>query len=135
MLNNVSNGFHSLPSYSFPGVPWCTSSLINAIKAHHFQCITNDLTVKNNGSVADPMVGELYLAFTQNGLMSSHCIRLRPGESFNAEMRIADAYLSSSGGPISYDVYAGLTLISRNEMPHLTGAAITGVQNAWDGVG
>lgn len=133
-LNNASSGFHNSTPYFFPGIPWCTSSIVNGPKVHHFQKVTGLVLVRNNGSVADSSTGDMWLAFTQNGFSSSHCLKLAPQMEFSAEIRVADIYVSSSVD-ISYDVFAGLTLIDRSEMPRLTGSAMLPNYPSWDGVG
>lgn len=127
-LNNVSaGGFNLATAYMFPGIPWVTSSIVStSIKHHHFNYVSSNVLVRNDGPT------DLWLAFAENGFLTSNCLKIVNGESFSAEIRVADVYLSAANG-VAYDLFAGLTLISRDEMPVLTSAV--GSSPYWEGVG
>jgi len=113
--------------YTFSCVPWVTSSLVSGVKIHHFQCVTREFLLINRGS-RDILVG-----FTENAFNSSHYMTCPSSSSIDLTVRIADLYLSSSTST-AYDLFAGLTLIDRREMPVLTGTLSNG-SAGWDGVG
>jgi hypothetical protein len=125
-LGNRGAGSEHAPAYTVSGIPFVTSSTIalGQTKYINFPCITRDITVKLETT------GTLAVAFTENGLKStnSNFFRLLQGESYSAQLRIKDLFLSgSTGGTLNFSVIAGLTTIHESMFPTLTGS-ISGME-------
>jgi hypothetical protein len=123
MLDNPKIGFASVQAFAVSALPWVTSSYIAAqsIVEVNFPNVTKFVLLKNDGP------NPIHLGFTRNGLKpsSGNFLTLSANESFSFDIRVRDVFLS--GSLTNYELIAGLTMISRSEMPVLTGSLWSGV--------
>jgi len=125
-LDNPRLWINSANEYLLSGVPWVTSSAVeaDAIEAINFPKVTKDVTIKCNS-------GSLAFAFTENGFDSGNFFDLSVGESFTGELRVRKVFVKGTLAS-DFNVLAGLTRI---DMSALLGAdEITG-SNGFEGVG
>ena len=120
-------GVDFVPEYQISALPWVTSSTVSGYKRHRFSTTEEDppltgsdgelihrwdrvtkwIIVKNNSSL------NLSVGFTPRGLTtSSNYIVLGDNESFSADLRIKEIWLSGSGN--TYQIVAGLTRCNAN---------------------
>ena len=126
-LNNPpAPGYNFLPSYQMSGIPYVTSSVATAGVTHlSFDRVTRFITVTNR----DRDTTQINFAFTQNGLSTYNFFQLRDGETFHAEVRVKDLFLTCvSGTTAEYTVFAGMTTINSRDFPILSGSnGISGI--------
>jgi hypothetical protein len=126
-LNNPSApGYNFTPAYQMSGIPYVTSSVATTGVTHiSFDRVTRFLTVKNTNSTTS----QINVAFTQNGLGNYHWFPLKNGESFSAELRIKDLFITCISGTTSeYSVLGGMTTINARDFPILSGSSgISGI--------
>jgi len=93
------------PAYQVSATPYITSSLTTADSAYEveFSNITRFFTIKNVGE--HPMA----FGFTQSGVTGSHKFILGKGESYEAEIRTTQLWVSGSSNATEYCILAGLT--------------------------
>lgn len=126
-LNWPRTGAQYSTAFVMSGVPWVTGSVAvtagNIVKLE-FPNVTKDFTVSNTGA------NEIRVGFTQNGVSGSNYFAVATGEEKHFEIRIRDLYILNATGGSTFDVVAGVTSISRNDFPHITGSnpAPTGSQ-------
>jgi len=108
------------------GIPYVTSSVATSGVTHlAFDRVTRFITVKNN----DIGTTQINFAFTANGLGTYNFFQLKDGETFHAEVRIKDLFVTCvSGTTAEYTVFAGMTTINSRDFPILSGSGgISGV--------
>lgn len=121
-LNNPIPGPQYGAEFNVSAVPFVTSSVASGVKRIRFSYLTKFVKVKNDTNA------ELHVGFTENGLTkTNNYYSLDQNESFEAEIRVTELWLSGSGN--SYQMVAGLTGISDRHIAQLTGS------NGFPGVG
>jgi hypothetical protein len=126
-LGNNAPGFSWVAEYAVSGIPWVTSSVLNGeeMRHIHFYAVTKELVVKNvSGS-------NMQIGFTARGTQGSNNFVLASGESFDAEVRVVDLWISGTNN--AFTVFGALTTIPDRNMPRLTGSYSDGT--SIDGVG
>jgi len=113
-----SPGPSSVLEYQASGLPYVTQSDATGGVASkiEFPFVTKFFTVKNNGA------DDLYVGFTENGVLGTNKFTIVPSASYTGDIRIADLFLSAPTTTASYEVIAGLTQIPRKNWFILTGA-------------
>mgnify|MGYP007046924411 CR=1 FL=1 len=121
-LNNPRPGPGNVSDYMVSGIPWVTSSALTAGETRKISIpsVSRFFTVKNETSSTTMAVG-----FTQNGLkpLVANYFTLDGGESYDAEIRVIDLWLSASVGVPAFEVIVGMTSIHRSDFPTLTGSS------------
>lgn len=113
--------------------PWVTSSVATGIVGLAFRDVTlsgsaADITyVARWVKVTNKSAATLSVAFTRRGFNTSNYFDLAQNETFQADLRISQIWLSGSGN--NYNVVAGLTGIQNRMVPAVTGS------NGFPGVG
>ena len=122
-LAHPKTGVQWTAAYAMSGIPWVTGSVVlsDSMVKLAFPNVTRDFSVSNTGA------GEIRVGFTANGVTGSNYYAIAAGEEKRFELRIRDLWLS---GTSTFDVVAGVTSISRNNYPNITGSnpAPTGSQ-------
>jgi len=119
-LGNPIPGQNLAAEFQISSIPWVTSSVLGAqeIRQLKFNNIAKSICVKNSTASGNNM----RVAFTLNGLKGSNYFELIPGESFTADARIIDLFLSGSN--VTFTTYADLTNLQRGVfVGQLTGSA------------
>ena len=129
------NGFGYAAEYQVSALPFVTNSIAGASTTTRimFPFVTKFVTVKNTGA------NYLRVGFTNNGVLNGgNSFSLSPSGSYTGEWRIKDLFLLSSTGTTTFETIAGLTSISRDDMPFLSGSgAVTSSINVvgYNGLG
>lgn len=122
-LNHPKSGPQWTNAFLLPGIPWVTGSVSvsDSVKKIEFPSVTKEFSVSNTGGSA------LRVGFTQNGVTGTFYYSVASGEEKVFNLRVRDVYIS---GSTTFDIVAGLTTISRNDFPNITGSnpAPTGSQ-------
>lgn len=114
------SGFGYVAEYQVSALPFVTNSIAGTSTTTRIQFpfVTKFLTVKNTGT------NYLKVGFTNNGVLNGgNCFSLPPSGSYSGEWRVKDLFLLSANGTSTFETVAGLTSISRNDMPFLSGSA------------
>lgn len=113
-------GQTSVAEYMASGLPYATQSAPTSGTAAkiEFPFVTKFFTVKNNGP------GEVYIGFTENGVLGTNRFSIPESGSYTGEIRVMDLFLLSAGSTGSVDVIAGLTGILRRDFFVLTGSFV-----------
>jgi hypothetical protein len=131
-LDNPRSGFGNASEFQSSALPYITSSTAPAAGSpvlFRFPKVTRFICVSNAGNTT------LSFGFTQRGVTtSSNKFVLSGSQSITLELRVRDLWLQGEGGTPAYTLCAGLTNISRDQMPVLTGTLSNG-DSGWDGVG
>lgn len=123
-------GWNWVPEYQASGLPFAItgSAGTSAPAKLEFPTVTRTVCIRNTG--ANPLL----VGFTANGVFSSSFRFTIPvSGSYREEWRIKDMFFMGSGGTATYEVIAGLTVISRQHMPVLTASVLTGSAVTLDG--
>ncbi len=129
-LNNPFPG-PTAAEFQVSGVPWVTASFASGPLQIRFGDVTlsGSLAEKTYVTkwirVANVTTGStevLRVAFTLRGLTTSNnYFSLKPGEVFQADLRITELWLSGTSA-LPYEVTAGLTGIERRQSLLITGS-------------
>jgi hypothetical protein len=129
------NGYGFVSEYQVSALPYVTNSIAGNSTTTRimFPFVTRFLTVKNTG------VQYLKVGFTNNGVLNGgNSFLLAPSGSYTGEWRVKDLFLLSAASTTTFEVVAGLTSISRNDAPFLSGSgAVTSSINVvgYNGLG
>ena len=127
-LGNPIPGMNYAAEFQVSSIPFVTSSVLGSQETRvvRFYNVSKSVCVRSATTNANNMK----VAFTQNGLSDvfANYVSLVPGESFTADARVIDLWLSGSNN--IFTVYADLTSIQRN----MYTMGLTG-SNGIDGVG
>lgn len=123
-LNNASPGPGSYAEYMVSAVPWLTASTVPASTTirQSFDYVASTVSVRNKMTGS---TDQLAFGFTAAGVAGSNRVVLAGGESFSADFRFKDMYLRAVNAvDINYELIVGLTTISSNMFPTLTGSGV-----------
>lgn len=131
-------GCNDVGSYQIAGVPWVTASVVAAGSPLHirFPMVTNFVFIRNTSALASTV----RIGFTQNGVMGNPASQSRYMELDQNEetpvlpLRITELFLSGTAGLPRVQVVVGLTLITDDKFPILTGS-LSGSFGLFEGVG
>lgn len=122
-LGHPRSGAQWATAFMMSGVPWATGSVAIAqdgTQKIEFLNVTKFFLVSNTGGVSSSL---LRVGFTLNGISGSNYYHVAPGEEREFDLRVRDLYLKATGSVgTTYDVVAGVTNISRNDFPNITGS-------------
>ena len=131
-LDNQEGGIGYAAEFQSSALPFVTSSTAPAAGSpvrFDFAKVTRFITVANLGNTT------LSFGFTRNGLtLSSNKYVLSGSQTVTLELRVREMWLQGEGGTPAYSLCAGLTNITRDVMPVLTGTLPSGGAG-WLGVG
>lgn len=132
-INHPKAGPNSVPAYQLSGIPYLTGSTGVAEtltrKQFNFPYVTRFITLSNHGSVGN----ELKLAVSNEGLQGTpdtgqkNYFSIDGGQVATLDIRCKTVFISSDS--IQWSMCAGLTTISADQFPVLTGS------NGFEGVG
>jgi len=113
-------GQQSVAEYMASGLPYATQStaVAGTPAKIEFPFVTKFFTVKNNGS------GDIFVGFTENGVLSTNRFSIPESGSFSGDIRVMDLFIEASAGTGSFEVIAGLTGILRRDFFVLTGSFV-----------
>lgn len=113
------SGQGNVAEYMVSGLPWVTQSLATTTPTKiEFPFLTIDFTVQNTGAE------NLFVGFTENGVLGSNKFTVAPSGSFTGHYRLKDLFLVAESTSTSYEVIAGLTTVTNRSFPTLTGSAV-----------
>lgn len=131
-LDNQKGGIGYAAEFQSSALPYVTSSTAPASGSpvrFDFPKVTRFVTVANLGTTT------LSFGFTRNGLtLSSNKYILSGSQTVTLELRVKELWLQGEGGTPQYSLCAGLTNITRDVMPVLSGTLPDG-NPGWQGVG
>lgn len=135
MLDNPKGGPGYAAEFQSSALPYVTSSTAPASGSpvcFSFPKITRFVSVINRDTTP---TNTLSFGFTRNGVVSTNNkYTLTGGKEILLELRVTKLWLQGETGTPPYSVCAGLTNISSNMYPTLTGTLSDG-SPGWDGVG
>lgn len=113
-------GQASVLEYMASGLPFATQSSATAGTPAkvEFPFVTKFFTVKNSGA------SDIFIGFTENGVLGTNRFSLAADESFSGDIRVKDLWIESSAGTTTFEVVAGLTGILRRDFFNLTGSFV-----------
>jgi len=114
-----NSGMNWFTAYHVPGVPWVTGSVsisLNETKKMELSHICKYFSVRNLGA------SDLRVGFTLNGVTGSNFMTVPTGTIMDFDLRVRDVYLLPEDGSTTFDFLAGLTNISRNAFPDISGS-------------
>ena len=115
-MDNPRISANIVSEYQASGIPWVSESNVAAgVTKFSFPTVTRDLIVRNNG------VSNIFVGFTENGVLGSNGFTLATDASFTQPIRVKDMFVSASA-TTSVSIIAGLTRIPRTAFPILTGS-------------
>lgn len=119
-LNPPFAGAGAAAEYLVPGVPWVTASTVNAAaaKEHELPTVCSSVHVRCTSGSA----GVLLFGFTAAGVLGTHRVSLAPGTSETFNVRSRTLAVGGQGATATYELLAGLTLISAREYPKYSGS-------------
>jgi hypothetical protein len=123
-LGHPIPGSGNVGEFMVSAIPWVTSSNVSGLKNHRFDHYLTKWVIINNTNSS----GSIKVGFTELGIASSsNYFSLSYNQSFAADLRIKEIWLSGSGD--QYTVIAGLTAIPAKQVLDITGS------NGYPGVG
>ena len=128
------SGEYYTPSYQISATPWVKITQItsDSINRHRFGNVTRFFTIKNLGDLeGGAATATIAVGFTENAFKTDNLnfILLQASESFGAELRTDQLYVSGVAGTAFYNIVAGLTSIQPRDFQMITGS------NGFQGVG
>lgn len=134
-LDNPKGGIGYAAEFQSSALPYVTSAISPAAGSparYEFPKVTRFITVVNRDLATS---GSLSFGFTRAGVVSTNNkYVLMGGQSITLELRVRDLWLQGETGTPPYSLCAGLTNITRDNMPLLTGTFPSG-DPGWTGVG
>lgn len=134
-FDNPKGGIGYAAEFQSSALPWVTSSVAPAAGSpvrFEFAKVTRFITVSNRDQATS---GSLSFGFTRAGVVSTNNkYTLMGGQSITLELRVRDFWLQGETGTPPYSLCAGLTNITRDNMPLLTGT-LPSSDPGWIGVG
>lgn len=134
-LDNPTGGPGYAAEFQSSALPYVTSSTAPAAGSpvrFDFPKITRFITISNNDLAAS---STLSFGFTRNGIVSTNNkFILNGGKDITLDLRCTSLWLQGELGTPEYSLCAGLTNISSNMMPKLSGTLADG-SPGWIGVG
>ena len=118
-LDYESAGFGYYAGYACPGLPWVKDDTLSGVNRYQFPMITQEIKVFNMSS------GSINVGFSPTAFVDEHFLTVKASGSLCIPVRIADLYVSGSGGQ-SVQIFAALSVVDRRQMLVLSGS--------WDGV-
>jgi hypothetical protein len=128
-LNWPKSGPNHVPSYEISGLPYVTRSagtgeVTNTVIKHSFPFVTRFFSIGN------PSPNNLRVGFSENGVTSNptanyFTVAAHTSASIATrhEIRCKDLYFLRDGsGNADFEIIAGLTSVSHDQMPLLTGS-------------
>jgi hypothetical protein len=134
-LNNTRSGFANISEFQASSLPWvATASTSNTtVVKYSFPFVTKSIILHNLESTSK----KLRIGFTENGVNGvggNYYFLIDSGDLVTLDVRVTELYVrADTSNTIQHSVYAGLTTISNDMMPILTGS-LNG-QAVWNGVG
>lgn len=116
LLANTRSGLNNVAEYQASGLPWVQTGTITGGSTTRidFPMVTNRIVIKAGG--------DLRFGFTENGVANSNYYLLNTSESISFDLRLKTLFLRADTNT-TYYVLAGLTQISSNYFPVLSGSA------------
>jgi len=128
-LNWPKSGPNHVPSYEISGLPYVTRSagggeVTNTVIKHSFPFVTRFFSIGN------PSANALRVGFSENGVKSTETANYIVVGGYTSasmatrhEIRCKDLYfLRDTGQNADFEILAGLTSVSHDQMPLLTGS-------------
>ena len=117
---NIKPGLNNALDYMASGLPFTTQSSVTAGTPERieFPFVTKFFTIKNNGPV------DLYVGFTENGVLGTNKFSLPASGSFSGDIRIKDLFVDTASGTNTFEVIAGMTGILRKDFYNLSGSFV-----------
>lgn len=131
--DNPKGGIGYAAEFQSSALPYVTSSTAPAAGSpvrFDFPKVTRFITVLNRDTAALT----LSFGFTRAGVLGANKFILNAGQQMTLELRVRELWLQGESGTPLYSLCAGLTNISRDNMPVLTGTLPDG-SAGWTGVG
>ena len=117
-INHPKAGPNSIPAYQMSGIPYLTASYVTRFFQVECTDATNGIRVGFSDAGVD---GTNYFTVGTNSKSEIY------------EFRTKDLFIRGNGGSSDFRVIAGLTTISRDQFPTLTGS-VNG-NEGFDGIG
>ena len=134
-LDNPKGGIGYAAEFQSSALPFVTSSTAPAAGTpvrFDFPKVSRFITVSNRDAT---FANSMSFGFTRSGVVSTNNkYVLMGGQSVTLELRVRELWLQGEGGTPAYSLCAGLTNITRDAMPILTGTLPDG-SAGWTGVG
>lgn len=131
-FDNPKGGIGYATEFQSSALPFVTSSTAPSIGSpvrFDFPKVSRFIIVSNTGA------GTLSFGFTRAGVVSSNNkYILSASQTITMELRVRELWLQGESGTPTYSMCVGLTNISRDNMPVLSGTLPDGTPG-WNGVG
>lgn len=132
-LDNPKGGIGFAAEFQSSALPYVTSSTAPAVGSpvrFTFPKVTRFITISNR----DTTTNTLSIGYTRSGVVSTNNKHIvNPNQTLTFELRIKELWLQGETGTPVYSLTAGLTNISKDSMPLLTGTLPDG-SPGWEGV-
>lgn len=131
-LQTQSPGFGWTNEYLVSALPWVTGSLATTStpKKLSFPKVTKYIKVRAGGHTR--------VGFTSNGVSDSNYFVVPSGTIETFDVRVREMYVRADTDDGTVDVFAGLTIIDKNQTSPLTGSSsgdFAQQGEGWQGVG
>ena len=133
-LNTPRAGINYAGEFQSSALPWVTASVATSSATQYsFPNVSRFITLTNHATSGSGQ--NILLGFTQNGVNGSSYIKLEPQNQLPPlELRVKEVWVKSSSGSPAFTLLAGLTNVSSDMMPPLTGTLVDN-SAGWQGVG